>query len=64
MKAKVLEALKRTARDPLSITVRVEGDTVILDGCVELWGERDLAERAAWSAPGVHAVEDRLKLAW
>ncbi|MBY0260288.1 BON domain-containing protein [Methylobacterium sp.] len=64
VKAKVLAALKRTARDPDTITVRVEGDTVILDGCVDLWRERQLAERAAWSIPGVHAVDDRLKLAW
>ncbi len=64
VKAKVLAALKRTARDPDSITVRIEGDTVILDGCVDLWRDRELAERAAWSTPGVHAVEDHLKLAW
>jgi osmotically-inducible protein OsmY len=64
VKAKVLAALKRTARDPDTITVRVEGDTVILDGCVDLWREQQLAERAAWSIPGVHAVDDRLKLAW
>jgi osmotically-inducible protein OsmY len=64
VKAKVLAALKRTARDPDGITVRVEGDTVVLDGCVDLWRERELAERAAWSIPGVHAVEDRLTLAW
>ncbi|KQO78286.1 BON domain-containing protein [Methylobacterium sp. Leaf88] len=64
VKAKVLAALKRTARDPDTITVRVEGDTVILDGCVDLWRERELAERAAWSTPGVHAVDDRLRLAW
>jgi osmotically-inducible protein OsmY len=64
VKAKVLAALKRTARDPDTITVRVEGDTVILDGCVGLWRERALAERAAWSAPGVRAVDDRLRLTW
>ncbi|GJD71916.1 BON domain-containing protein [Methylobacterium goesingense] len=64
VEAKLRTALNRTARDPDTITVRVEGDTVILDGCVDLWRERQLAERAAWSIPGVHAVADRLKLAW
>lgn len=64
VEAKVRTALNRTARDPDTITVRVEGDTVILDGCVDLWRERQLAERAAWSIPGVQAVDDRLKLAW
>jgi osmotically-inducible protein OsmY len=64
VKAKVLAALKRTVQDAEAITVRVEGDTVILDGTVELWGERERAERAAWSAPGVRAVEDRLCLVW
>lgn len=64
VKAKVLASLRRTAKDADAITVRVEGDTVILDGTVDLWGEREVAERAAWSVPGVRAVEDRLTLAW
>ncbi|MCB4800819.1 osmotically-inducible protein OsmY [Methylobacterium brachiatum] len=63
VKARILAALKRNAKDPDTIRVEVDGDVVILDGCVDVWRERDLAERAAWSAPGVRAVEDRLTLA-
>jgi osmotically-inducible protein OsmY len=63
IKARILAALKRSAKDPDTIRVQVEGDRVILDGCVDVWRERELAERAAWSAPGVRAVEDRLTLA-
>lgn len=63
VKDRILAALRRSARDPDTIRVQVDGDTVILDGCVDVWSERELAERAAWSAPGVRAVEDRLTLA-
>jgi len=28
-----------------------------------VWADRQAAERAAWSAPGVTAVEDRITLA-
>ena len=63
VKDRILAALRRSARDPDTIRVHVDGDKVILDGCVNVWSERDLAERAAWSAPGVRAVEDRLTLA-
>lgn len=64
VKDRILAALKRSAKDPDTIRVKVEGDKVILDGRVEVWRERELAERAAWSAPGVRAVEDNLTLAW
>ncbi|GJD90404.1 MULTISPECIES: BON domain-containing protein [Methylobacterium] len=62
VRSRIRAALKRSARDPDTIRVRVEGDRVILDGCVDVWRERELAERAAWSAPGVRAVEDHLTL--
>jgi osmotically-inducible protein OsmY len=63
VKSRILAALRRSARDPDTIRVHVDGDTVTLDGCVDLWRERELAERAAGSAPGVRAVADRLTLA-
>jgi osmotically-inducible protein OsmY len=63
VKDRILAALRRSARDPDTIRVHVDGDKVTLDGCVDIWSERELAERAAWSAPGVRTVEDRLTLA-
>ena len=52
-------ALRRRAGTE-KITVELVGDTVLLGGTVRSWWERDEAERVAWSAPGVRAVDDRL----
>ena len=61
VRSEILEALKRNAElDANSIMVAVHDDKVTLMGKVRNWRERDVAERAAWSAPGVTAVEDRL----
>lgn len=63
VKAKILAALKRNAKlDGDAIQVTVVDDAVTLEGCVNAWHEREIAERAAWSAPGVRAVVDRLTL--
>jgi osmotically-inducible protein OsmY len=35
---------------------------VILSGNVHSWAERQEAERAAWAAPGVTHVDDRLTI--
>ena len=37
---------------------------MILKGTVRSWVEREEAERAAWSAPGVTKVEDRIVVAY
>ncbi|WBB66653.1 BON domain-containing protein [Micromonospora sp. WMMD812] len=42
------------------VSVAVDGDTLVISGVVRSWWERDQAERVAWSAPGVRAVEDQL----
>ncbi|MFI7520801.1 BON domain-containing protein [Micromonospora globbae] len=42
------------------ISVAVDGDTLVLSGVVRSWWERDQAQRVAWSAPGVRAVDDQL----
>jgi osmotically-inducible protein OsmY len=42
------------------IRVAIEGSTVTLEGCVRHLSDRRSAERAAWAAPGVSEVVDRL----
>jgi len=61
VKANIDHALRRAAEvDAEQITVKVVDDKVILNGKVSSWVERDEAERAAWSVPGVRTVEDDL----
>ncbi|MGO8948439.1 MAG: BON domain-containing protein [Ktedonobacterales bacterium] len=43
-----------------NITVLVRNHQVTLDGTVETWSERDLAEDTAWMAPGVTSVVDNI----
>jgi osmotically-inducible protein OsmY len=61
VKQKIQKALERSADVEASrITVQTEGGKVVLSGKVRAWYERDIAERAAWSAPGVTEVQDHL----
>jgi osmotically-inducible protein OsmY len=63
IKLRIERALKRMAElDAAHIRVGVLGGKVTLDGKVHALHERTAAERAAWSAPGVHVVEDRIKV--
>lgn len=48
--------------DAKDIEVSVNNSTVTLKGFVHTWQEREEASRAAWAAPGVIAVENRLSL--
>lgn len=63
VKAAIESALKRSAEiDANQIKVETEGDKVILRGSVRSWFEREEAERAAWRAPGVQSVDNRLSV--
>jgi osmotically-inducible protein OsmY len=61
IKRKIEQALRRSAEvDANRITVESQGGKVVLKGTVRSWIEREEAERAAWAAPGVTEVEDRI----
>lgn len=61
IREKIEEAFRRNAEvDAERIEVEAHDGQVILKGTVRSWYERSEAERAAWSAPGVRRVEDRI----
>jgi osmotically-inducible protein OsmY len=63
VKEKIEDAFRRHALlDASEIRVSVDRATVILQGQVHSWQERDDAARAAWAAPGVMHVENRLTI--
>lgn len=63
IKRRIEDALERQAElEAGKIHVSVIGDKVRLDGKVRAWFERDIAERAAWSAPGVKQVDDHVSV--
>ena len=61
LKEKIRHALIRCVKpDAERIRVEVDGNKVILKGTVRSWAKKEEAERVAWSAPGVAALENRI----
>jgi osmotically-inducible protein OsmY len=61
IRRKIEEALRRAAEiDATQLTVETNGDEAILRGAVRSWAERQEAERAAWSVPGVAKIDNRI----
>jgi osmotically-inducible protein OsmY len=61
LRRRVSDALIRSAEtDAQRLEIDVDNDRVILLGTVRAWAEKNEAERIAWSAPGVTAVDNRI----
>lgn len=60
---RIRQALSRHAeRQARHIEVSISGSTVTLRGHVDSWPEREAAQGAAWSAPGVSLVVNELRV--
>ena len=63
VRRKIEDAFRRSAEiDASRVTVEANGSEVILRGTVKSWAEREEAERAAWAAPGVTRVDNRVTI--
>ncbi|TFL16391.1 BON domain-containing protein [Jannaschia formosa] len=64
IRQRIENALKRDAElDAAAIQVKVSDGIVTLDGRIDSWADRLIAERAAWAAPGIKKVNDHLHVA-
>jgi len=65
VRGQIEAAFKRSAQvDARHISIETQDRKVILRGTVRSWSEFNEAETAAWAAPGVSQVENRLIVAY
>ena len=60
---RIVQALHRHADlDARQVAISVTGEVATLTGTVTTWQQRDIAERAAASAPGITRVENEIRV--
>jgi osmotically-inducible protein OsmY len=65
VKGAIKQAFKRNAGvDANELRVTTDNGTVTIDGNVSSWAEHDEALEAAWAAPGVTSVNDRMTVSY
>lgn len=65
VKHSIKSAFKRNAKlDAKGLSVDASDGVIIVEGTVSSWAEHDEAIAAAWAAPGVRAVDDRILVAY
>ena len=63
LKEKIKNSFLRNASiDAENVKIEITGNKAILKGTVQSWAEKRQAEKAAWAAPGILEVENKLEI--